>query len=158
MLPYLPTVAAQAGHPSTKSRPGEVIRRWHRTARMSLCGAGHMLMRKTTNTITVPAVLRISYTLHFYDFIIPLAHMLRKRNRKTFFDSSKPLITSMCPFVGTLRLSMDFLLDFGVDIQGKSDFISALKVIFVIFKVVNSFKQLLQHGVPGRCVPVPVVG
>lgn len=115
-------------------------------------------MRKTTNTITVPAVLRISYTLHFYDFIIPLAHMLRKRNRKTFFDSSKPLITSMCPFVGTLRLSMDFLLDFGVDIQGKSDFISALKVIFVIFKVVNSFKQLLQHGVPGRCVPVPVVG
>ncbi len=101
MLPYLPTVAAQAGHPSTKSRPGEVIRRWHRTARMSLCGAGHMLMRKTTNTITVPAVLRISYTLHFYDFIIPLAHMLRKRNRKTFFDSSKPLITSMCPFLST---------------------------------------------------------
>lgn len=64
----------------------------------------------------------------------------------------------VCQFVGTERLSMVFLLDFGVDIQGESDLISALKVIFVIFKVVNSFKQLLQHGVPGRCVPVPVIG
>ena len=70
----------------------------------------------------------------------------------------KPLITSMCPFVGTERLSMVFLLDFGVDIQGKGDFIPALKVIFVIFKVVNSFEQLLQHGVPGGCVPIPVIG
>ena len=77
---------------------------------------------------------------HFYGFIISLAHMLRKMNSKTFFDSSKPLITSMCPFVGILRLSMILLLDFGVDIQGKGDFIPALKVIFVIFKVVNSFE------------------
>ena len=56
MLPYLPTTWLQAGHPPTRSRPGAVIRRWYRTTRISLCGAGRKLIRKMTGTITVPAI------------------------------------------------------------------------------------------------------
>ena len=41
---------------------------------------------KTTNTITVSAVPNISI-VHFYDFIIPLAHIQRKGKSKTFFDN-----------------------------------------------------------------------
>ena len=56
---------------------------------------------KTADTITVPAVLRISIYTHFYGLIISFLYIWCKWNSKTFFDSSQLLITSMCQFLST---------------------------------------------------------